>query len=374
MVVKMMAENIYALINGMERFSKGIDAKKKLYLKLAEMAADDATDIKLFRITDKALLYEVLNCFGAALSHRKAKEDLCDIYEAALHKETGALIICNKGATLYSLSPRTHTPCITRHIGFCVYMPGLGIELVNVGLVGNVYDRNIVLRSESACTPSFIFGSQRCNCHHQWESVREVAAEFNRITPPEQKNGADFERWVQSQFEYKDGKHIAKNNGPGFVMMHIDTQNGMGSGYTDNEFAFDLFTRASMRHRGEYSSEQIKNTTMWGGFEAIGITPDPRRENNNVGYKITFTILDYLGVSKNIIFLTNNHLKMGQLKHNGYKIVRVKSVGAVNLAGAQEAEQRGTEFGHMDINGDCITFDEEIARLRSDIGRLNRGG
>lgn len=366
----MISEAAKTMMEGMSHFSERIKQKKRLYLKLLKLAENDSTPDKVFRIKDKKLLQKVLHCFGAALEQKKAKADLSEIYEAGIHKETGALILNNKGATLYSLSPKTETPAITRHIGFCVYMPGLGIEFVNVGLFGEVYDSKIVLRSESACTPSFIFGSQRCNCAHQWDSARELAAQMNKVKAPRLSDGRRFEQWVQQQFVYKKGKHLARNKGPGFVLMHADTQNGMGSGYTDKEFAFDLFSRASIRHRGEYSSEQIMDTTMSGGFRAIGITPDPRCENGNVGYKITFMILDYLGVSKEIIFLTNNERKIGQLKNNGYTLHRVKSLGAVNLAGAQEAEQRRTEFGHVDIDGSCVSFDKELARLKEEIKKV----
>lgn len=363
----MVRETARIVEAGMDCFSKRIEEKKKLYTKLLELASKDKSKDNVFRVTEKPLFNQVINTFGAALDNEKANADLSLIYEAGVHKKSGALIISNKGATLYSLSPRTRTPCITRHIGFCIYMPGLGIEFVNVGLVGDVYTGKSVLRTESACTPSFVFGSQRCNCAHQWDSIRELAAHFNKITPPKLESGREFELWVQKQFEHKGTKHFAKNKGHGFILMHLDTQNGMGSGYTKNEFAFDLFTRASMRHRGEYSSEQITQTTMWGGFGAIGITPDPRREHECAGYKITPIVLDYLDVSKEIVSLTNNPLKMKQLTDHGYRLTRIKSVGEVNLAGAQEAEQRGTEFHHHDINGECISFQEEFDRLRQEI-------
>ncbi len=353
------------MLKGMDAFIKRVNKQKKIY-KLV-LKASKKSNSKVFQLTDKKLFYKVLKNFGTVLDNKKAKFDLKSIYEVGLHKETGALIISNKGATLYSLSPRTLTPYITRHVGFCVYFPGLGIEVVNVGLVGNIYEGKIVVRSESACTPSFLFGSQRCNCAHQWESIREIAAYFNKIKTPKLKSGKQFEEWVQKQGVYKDGKHLLTSTGQGFILMHIDTQNGMGSGYSKNEFSFDLFSKASIRHRGEYSSEQINKVTMYGGFEAIGITPDPRKEHNNAGYKITSVILDYLGASKEVIFLTNNKLKIQNLKSKGYSLYRIKSLGEVNLAGAQEAEQRKCEFGHFDITGNCVTFKEEFNRLKKEI-------
>jgi len=369
-----MRNKIQAMNKGIKRFIGRMNKAERLYATLALKAASDKSSDKVYRIREPRLFRLAMKYFGAILDQRKAKVNLDMIYEAGIHKETGALIVSNKGATLYSLSPRARIPHITRHIGFTVYMPGLGTEFVNVGIIGNIYDGRIVLRSESACTPSFLYGSQRCNCAYQWESIRELAACYNKVMPPAYRDGARFESWVQRQFSYDDHKHLARNKGVGFILMHVDTQNGMGSGYTKGEYAFDLFSRASMRHRGEYSSEQIAKTSMWGGFEALGLTPDPRKEQDNAGYKITFTILDYLGASKDIIFLTNNRLKMIQLKNNGYKLTRVKSIGAVNPAGALEAKERGADFGHQDINGELITFEEELGRLKKEITSLLKGG
>lgn len=359
--------------SGMNEFAKRIETQKAVYTKVLSEADKDPSK-KVFFIKNKILFNEVIQNFGPILNPLKAKSNLMNLYDIGLHKESGALIISNKGATLYCLSPKTQTPFLTRHIGFTLYLPGLGIEVVNVGIVGDVYSRKFVLRSESACTPSFLYGSQRCNCAHQWASISELAAHFNKINPPRVKNGKEFESWVQKQAEYKNGKHIniAKSKNPGFILMHLDTQNGMGSGYSKDEFAYDLFSRASLRHRGEYSAEQIEKTTMLGGFEAIGLTPDPRKENKNLGYKVAFIILDYLDTNKEIIFLTNNPLKIQHLEKNGYNISRVRSVGMINLAGSQEAEERHEEFHHLDITGKCISFKQEFNRLKNEIGRIFR--
>ncbi len=227
-----------------------------------------------------------------------------------------------------------------------------------------------MLRSESACTPSFLFGSQRCNCAHQWETIRELAAHFNTVAPPAIDSGRDFELWVQEQFEYSNNKHTARSGRQGLIVMHVDTQNGMGSGYSADEFSFDLFSRASLRHRGEYSAEQIHQTSMAGGFRAIGIEPDPRSANSECGYKITPIVLDWLGTSHELIFLSNNKAKIRQLEAAHYSVKRVKSLGTVNAAGAQEAEERGTEFGHMDIDPSFISFEEEMNRLIHEVAAV----
>lgn len=341
-----------------------LSSKKQetLYAKIQQQCKE-----AVWRIKDPDLAFEVLENFGPHVSRKTARHDLMSIYDVAFHRETATLLIANKGATLYSLSPRSFSPYITRHLGLCLYMPQHGTEVVNVGLVGNIYQGRVVLRSESACTPSFLFGSQRCNCAHQWDVICEVAASFNRVTPPAIEEGRAFERWVQEQFTMREEKHYPKEEGLGFILMHIDTQNGMGSGYTSEEYTFDLYSRASLRHRGEYTAEQVWQTTMAGGFHAIGIPPDPRKENEGSGYRVTSVVLDYLNSSKDVVFLTNNPLKIKSLAEAGYAVTRIKSIGEVSAAGAQEAYERGVEFSHLDINHTLVAFEEEFRRLCAEI-------
>lgn len=358
------------IVKGMNNYIKRIERCEKTYEEVLDSIPKDTSE-KIYKITDRNLFSKILLNFVTALNQENAEGDLMKIYDVAVHMKTKALIIANKGATLYSLTEKYETPHLVRHIGLCVYMPGIGMEYANAGIVGNVYDEEIVLRTESACTPSFLFGSQRCNCHYQWKNIRELAASFNKIETPDIKNGDDFERWVQEQYKYENGKHIYQNKGNlGFVMLHIDSQNGMGSGYTENEFVFNLAERASIRHRGEYTSEQTYKTTMYGGFTTIGLKGDPRSAGNNVGYKITPVILDYLGTNQKVIMLTNNPLKIMQMEKFGYEVLRVKSIGAVNVAGSTEATQRGTEFNHMDINGDLTSFKEDYDRIKEEISQI----
>ena len=355
------------LINGMNNYIERIKRCEDIYTEIIDNIPTNYNE-KIYKISDRALFNKVISNFVTSLEQEKAEGDLMKIYDIAVHIKTKALIIANKGATLYSLTEKYETPHLVRHIGMCVYMPGIGMEYANAGIVGNIYDKEIVLRTESACTPSFLFGSQRCNCHYQWKNIRELSAHFNQINTPNIENGDEFESWVQEQYKYDNGKHIYQNNSKlGFVMLHVDSQNGMGSGYTENEFVFDLSERASMRHRGEYTSEQTYKTTMYGGFTTIGINGDPRGENDNIGYKITPVILDYLDASKKVIMLTNNPLKIKQMQNFGYEIIRVKSIGAVNVAGSTEATQRGTEFHHLDINGDLTSFKEDYERIKEEI-------
>ncbi len=361
------------LINGMNNYIERIKRSEEIYLEILEKIPTNYKE-KIYKIQDRELFNKVISNFVTSLNQEKAEGDLMNIYDIAIHTKTKALIIANKGATLYSLTEKYETPHLVRHIGMCIYMPGIGVEYANAGIVGNIYDDKIVLRTESACTPSFLFGSQRCNCHYQWKNIRELSAYFNKIEAPNIQNGDDFEAWVQKQYKYENGKHIYQNNSKlGFIMLHIDSQNGMGSGYTKNEFVFDLSERASIRHRGEYTSEQTYKTTMYGGFTTIGINGDPRAENDNIGYKVTPVILDYLGANNKVIMLTNNPLKIKQMQNFGYEIIRVKSIGAVNVAGSTEATQRGTEFHHLDINGDLTSFKEDYERIKEEIKEIIKG-
>lgn len=357
----------------MARYAERITACRSVYDELLAYVDKQGGQV-VVRITNRGLFEKAIATFVTALDPKKAEGDLMNIYDVAVHAKTGALIIANKGATLFSLSSRTETPHIVRHIGLCVYMPGIGMEYANVGIAGDVYNDRFVLRTESACTPSFIFGSQRCNCHYQWQNVRELAASFNQIETPNITAGDKFERWVQQQYHYDNGKHIYQGeSGLGFVMLHIDSQNGMGSGYTEGEFVFDLSERASMRHRGEYTAEQVYSATMYGGFTTIGIEGDPRGQNDGVGYKLTPVILDFLGVNRQVIMLTNNPLKMQQMEQFDYEITRVKTIGAINVAGAVEALERGTEFHHMDINSQLTSFKEDYDRVREEILDITKG-
>lgn len=338
-----------------------------LYKKVLQQASKDTSNQPIYWIYELSLFNKLISVFGPRLDPNKAEYDLTTIYDIGFHKKTKTLLISNKGATLFSYSPRTQVPHLVRHIGVCLYMPGMGVEMVNVGLVGDVYKGRVVLRSESACTPSFLFESQRCNCAHQWQMVNELAAYFNPVVPPDFPTGLEFELWVQQQFQYKNHKHIPKKSNRGFILLHIDTQNGMGSGFTPGEFVSDLYSRASMRHRGEYTSEQLHHVTMAGGFRAIGINPDPRHEQDNLGYKVIPVVLDYLDVSKKLVLLSNNIYKIKVLEAAGYKLHRLKCFGEINLPGAQEAKERGTEFGHLNINDRPMSFSSEFYRLVADI-------
>ena len=64
-----------------------------------------------------------------------------------------------------------------------------------------------------------------------------------------------------------------------------------------------MVQQASRQHftlKEKREVHQGKESFFLAIFEAIGINPDLRRENNNLGYKVTFLILDYLETSKEL--------------------------------------------------------------------------
>jgi hypothetical protein len=349
-----------AIKEGMATFEKKIQTAKHLYLKILEEHSQSKGVVSL---QNKEYFYSLIECFGPNLT--PAKIPLETVYDAALHVNSGSLIIANKGVSLFCHAPHTGTPYLARHIGCSVYRPGLGMETVNIGLVGNIYEDSVVLRSESACAPSFLFGSQRCNCCYQWATIRELAAYLNPVHPPQGLSGEEFEQWVQQQFNYSKGKWIPHQAGPGLILMHLDSQGGMGSGYTPGEFALDLYNRAFLRQLGENTTEQLYHTSIKEGYEAIGVEPDSRKANGEAGYQITPILLDWLESTRSLICLSNNPYKLKQLKQNGYEVKRVKSLGKIDRAGAKEAQQRGTDFQHLDMDGEEMTFEDEIERLKA---------
>lgn len=322
----------------------------------------------MVRINDRNLIEQLLSIAGPELDRERASSDLTELYSIDYHKSSDSLVISSRGAVLYCHSPRSLTPYLVFHRGVAVYRPEIGCEMVNVGLVGDVYSGEVIVRSESACSPSFLYGSQRCNCFHQWECVSELAAKAGGVTAPDRTSGHRFERWVQDQVELIDGQVKFKDPADrGFVMLHLDSQNGMGSGYTSGDPAQDLYVRASMRHRGEYAAEQAHGASMAGAFRSLGLPPDPRKEDGGVGYQTPFIVLDSLGVSENLIFLSNNPLKWRHALAKPYEITPIRMIGEVNLAGAEEAESRHDQFGHDSI-GEIVSFDEEYERLSRELG------
>ncbi len=360
-----MTEN---LTGNMETAIARIQECAVLYDKIAQFS--QGFNGPILDLASTPFFGKVIELFGPCLSQQKAKVDLANIFDAAFHVKSGALLIANKGVTITSLSPFTGISYITRHIACSVYHPDLGLESVNVGLIGNVYEGDVILRAESACPPAFLFGSQRCNCSYQWASIRELAAHFNAVELPKNLSGDAFEKWVEDQFVYQDGKHLPTQKGRGLILLHLDSQAGMGSGFSDGEFVFDLYNRALMRQLGENTTEQVYHTSIKEGYESIGVPADARRQADEAGYQTPAIVLEWLGVSRHLIVLSNNKFKLGQLAAHGFHTKRVKSLGKIHAPGQREAKQRGQDFDHLDMDGQELTFDQEIERLKQELAPI----
>src|SRR5262245_12052385 len=92
----------------------------------------------IIHLNNTPFFEQAIESFDPCLSSKNAKIDLKTVFDIALHEKSGAMIVANKGATIPALSPITSVSYITRHIACSAYHPHLGLESVNIGLVGNV--------------------------------------------------------------------------------------------------------------------------------------------------------------------------------------------------------------------------------------------
>lgn len=315
------------------------------------------------------LFLDIIENFPPKLKQDNAEVPLETIYDAGFHKKTGAIFVCNKGAYLLARAPKSDRYYGATHIGFSIYMPQHGIETIDVGIAGDITQGDyIILRPESACAPGFIIGSQRCNCHDQWNLVRELAAYHNPIELPKTSDPDEFENFIANYFRpNKNNIPIPKDKGRGFIFLHMATQNGMGSGADEGCFVEDMTATAYMRHRGEYTAEQVHNVSLAGGFTALGLFPDPRKLNDHAGYKIPAVVLDYLCVEKPIIALTNNRDKIKILNDLGFSITRIQFVGRSDIACGVETNDRRKEFLHIIPEGFQTSLEDDLKRVDNEI-------
>lgn len=343
-------------------FLKRIEKQIALYDKIYAVFAE--SNQAIVPLEGTPFLYETLALFGPSLSQEKACVDLASIYRASFHPSSGSLIVATRGSSFLAEAPFSKKQYIVCQIGAALYHPRVGMESVNIGIAGDIYAGEVIVRSESACPPSFLFNSQRCNCCYQWKSIQELAAHLNPVELPQIENGEAFERWIEEQFSVGD-RCSPKKSGPGVLMIHCDSQSGMGSGFTADEFCYDLSSRALLRQLGENRVAQLHHTRIKEGFLALGLPADGRKEGEGGGYQLTAIIADFLEVSKSLICLSNNQQKLRFLIERGYRCTRVKSLGQVLKPGMREAQQRGADFAHLDIGQETISFEEEIERLKS---------
>lgn len=328
--------------DGIDNFQTQMEQMKDIYNELINLAALSSHSDKVLRVTDNDMLNRALRLFGPQIEAAQHQLPLQNLYEVAIHHKSGAIVVASQVSTL---SSKTILMAKTFDVQFqviAVYMPGLGIEIAHVGRVGEVHHKPYVLRSESSCTPSFLFGSQECNCASQWRCTQELAAHFNTIDDVEETN-------------------------IGFLMIHLESQNGMGMGYTPDTFAIDLGMRASLRHAAGLAASQAKALSIQETFQCFGMPQDPRRSSEGAGYKITPIILDFIGAHAEPILLSNNPMKIAGLEKFGYAPLRLKLLGEITSKGESEAKQRAQDFGHLDIDSTETSFVAEFNRLQKQI-------
>jgi hypothetical protein len=318
-----------------------------------------------------ALFKKVLVAFPPCLRQKRTGIPLTSIYTVFFHRPTRGLFIANTGASLLSKSELSGRYVVLRHTGLIAYLPGQGLEIIDVGVTGNMRTSECtVLRPESACSPGFVFGSQRCNCHDQWSLALELACEYDSIPKPS-LTPARLERFLTSyQSSGKSGVSESRSNGQAFVLIHFSSQNGMGSGVEKRKFVNDITACAFMRHRGEYSAEQTGRLSVAGGFRAIGLLPDQRKQNNALSYRLSTAVLDYLGASKRLVVLTNNIDKIEALQSAGYVTHRIGMVARAGDGCEIEADNRRKEFGHLIPRNAIVSWKNDFKRIKKEIDAL----
>jgi hypothetical protein len=208
-----------------------------VYKELLSFADLEPSHKSIVKITDKHRLIYVLSQLGPQINASSLKYPIEDLYELAIHIATGSIIIASKA---YNITGKTYYKeelFESKCQSIAVYMPDSGVELVNLSQVGEIKVKPFVLRSESACTPSFLFGSDACNCASQWRCTQELAAYFN-----------SNEKLTLDQV--------------GFIMIYLESQNGMGVGFSQNNFSIDLTTKAHLRHAAHLSLGQKHNLSI----------------------------------------------------------------------------------------------------------------
>ncbi|MFA6383373.1 MAG: methyltransferase domain-containing protein [Parcubacteria group bacterium] len=300
--------------------------------------------------------FQILRLFPPYL---KQRESLKELYQIYLHSPSKSLLISNRGSILLAKSLISGNYFPIFNIGFVLISPNHGTELIDVGIVGKIENTPWIVRPESACAPSFTFGSQRCNCFDQWLSAIELASRFHKIDRKISMKGLEM--------NLKNPDNLFQGQNPTFVFIHLASQNGMGSG---NQSSFtELTASAFLRHKGEYSAEQLFGLSMAQGFRKIGVKPDPRQSKNGFAYKIPPIILDYLQAPREIILLTNNPKKLTAFTSRGYDVTRMPLVGRLDKHCLKETNERMTEFGHI-IPKQRLSQKQELDALEKKIKKV----
>lgn len=288
------------------------------------------------RVTERTLCDQALKHFGPQMPA------CASFYELGIHRKTGALIIASPPTVISAKTEAFGLPLTLRYQALAVYLPGLGVEIASVGCIGDIESRPFVLRSESACTPSILFGSMTCNCASQWRCTQALAASFNA-------DGLNDQEKI------------------GFLMIHLENQNGMGIGYATDPFTLEANTRSHLRHGAALATGQKYQLSIQDTFSAINLPNDPRRTSSGAGYRVTPVVMDFLATHPEMILLSNNPKKLAALQEAGFTPMRLPLSGEITQAGMAEARERQTALGHIDIGNHTSTLDEEFFRLKTAI-------
>jgi GTP cyclohydrolase II len=320
------------------------------------------------------LLRDALLRLPPHLDAAKCQADLTSLYLAFLHVPTGGLAIANKGATLLARSSLSKRLFPVFHLGFVVYFPEQGIEVIDVGITGDIAKSElVVVRTESACSPSFVFGSQRCNCHDQWLVAQELACEYNEMQVADEAPETIEATLRKAMTMSVDGQVVSRLDGRPFIAIHLASQNGMGSGVTASTPQRDLTATAFMRHRGEYSAEQIMGVSMARAFTTLGMIPDPRRLNECLSYRAANIVLDLVCPKKKIIALTNNPLKVEGIQTGGYAVHRIGLIARKDVHCHIETQERRDEFGHIIPSLAPLHWKKEFSSIKTQLDALFGG-
>lgn len=150
----------------------------KIQVKIYREIQLRAENRKLYIIKGK----QFYNTLAAFPPYLQPNRKLSSIYKIAYEAKSGWLVIANKGATVVAQTDNSRYYAI-RHIGLALIHPKHGVECVDIGINGNLKTAaKIVLRPESACSPSFLMNSQRCNCYDQWRLTQKLIAAAQKVT------------------------------------------------------------------------------------------------------------------------------------------------------------------------------------------------
>lgn len=332
-------------------------------IKAALTSEPVAPESPIIALNETDFFGEALACFGPQLPQMDGGLLKKMVY-LKWHRPTSSLIVGTRGFATLSQSPLQHIYYVTYLITLMIYVPGHGLEEVEVGIVGDIYQRAPILRAESHCAPSFYFGSQECNCYAQWSSIREVGAYLNPVAIDSVPTGSAFVPWLKAQFALKDHRPHPVQKGPGVVMLQLKSQAGMGIGVSEKGYVPELAATAGFRQALDQTTAQALNLDMMTSLKTLGLPCDGRLLNNGMGYKIPVIVADYLELPRTLRLLSGSGKKKKAFVDGGYEVSVMRSIGAVDGFCQNFLAARS----HTDAyQGKHICFEDELARLKQEV-------